>query len=96
MAGLIAFLIGSLPLIIGFILVSLGITYVVFEGLSLFLTEIEDQIRGIMQNIPADALAIMLMMSIDKFISIIMSAYLLKLVLNGLQNNRLTKIFYSK
>lgn len=88
MPAFVAMLLGGLIEICGSIagrvLVSLGFGFVTYTGVSTTLTWLKAQAVAAATGLPADVLGLLAVMKVGEAISIVFSALLVRLLLNGL------------
>jgi hypothetical protein len=78
--------------IAGRVLISLGISYVAYTGISAALDAIKAQVVTWLTGAPATIVTIMSLLKVDVAVSIIFSAYAARLVLRGLSSGKVTKM----
>ncbi|MGO4281237.1 DUF2523 domain-containing protein [Cupriavidus sp. RAF20_2] len=87
--GGLALVVGSL---VGRVLIALGIGYVSFTGLTAFVGSIKDLILQNLYALPPEFVQVMSLVKLDTCISILFSAISVRLVLEGLSSDTITKM----
>lgn len=91
-AALLGGLVSVAGSLVGRILISLGIGYVTYTGVSVALGAISSEIQGYFTGAPSTVVAMLGMFKADVCVSIITSAIVARLTLNGLTSGALTKM----
>jgi hypothetical protein len=78
--------------LVGRILISLGVGYVTFTGIDSSLTWAKDFAMSHLMGAPAVALSLMGLMKVGSIISMLVSAYGVRLLLNGLTGGTLSRM----
>lgn len=87
--GGLAWIVSSL---VGRVLVALGIGYVSFTGLTAFVGSIKDLILQNLYAMPPEFIQVMSLVKLDTCISILFSCISVRLVLEGLSSDTITKM----
>lgn len=90
-AALLGGLIQIAATLAGRVLVALGIGVVTYTGVSASMTWLKTQAVNAALGLPAEAVQIMAYLKVGEFISLIASAILARLVLNGLTSDTLKR-----
>jgi len=90
--ALVGALVTAAGSIVGRVLISLGIGFVTYSGIDFLLNALKTQVVSGFGGLPATAVGILGLMKVDVAISIIFSALLARLVLNGLTSGKITKM----
>lgn len=90
-AALIGGLVSAAGSIAGRALIALGFGFVTYSGISILMGELQKIIRDQFHGLPLMILQGAGMMNIDTAINMCCSAYLARMVLNGLQGDTLKK-----
>jgi len=89
-------LLGGLALvagsIVGRVLIALGIGYVSYTGLSAWVGSVKDLILSNLYALPPEFIQVMSLVKLDTCISILFSAISVRLVLEGLSSDTITKM----
>jgi hypothetical protein len=89
-------LLGGLGLIVGSlvgrVLFALGLGYVSYKGLTAFVGSIKDLILSNLGALPPEFVQVMSLVKLDTCISILFSAISVRLVLEGLSSDTITKM----
>ena len=93
-ASLVGGLIQVVGTIVGKVLLSLGIGFVVFNGAEASLDFARDQFLTGINGLPADAIAIAGLMKIGVCVSMILSAFAARLLLMGLTSGAIKKMAF--
>lgn len=91
-AALLGALVSGAGSIVGRVLISLGIGYVTYTGLSLLAGAIKTQVVGLLGSAPGQMIAVMSLLKIDVAVSILFSALAARWVLAGLTSGALTRM----
>jgi hypothetical protein len=91
-SALLGALISGLGTLVGRVLISLGISYVAYQGIDTMATFARDSFVTRVQSLPAMAIQLIGLLQIGTCVNILISAYLARLVVNGLTNGSLTKM----
>jgi len=81
--ALIGALISAMGTMVGRVLISLGISYITYSGISLSLSWAKDQVMSKMGNAPSMLLNVLGILQVGTCINIVFSAYVAVLVLKG-------------
>jgi len=92
LAALLGGLINSAGTIVGKVLISLGIGYVTYTGLSESLDWLQTQLSSSFSGLPPEALQVLSALKVGQALAIILSAMAGRLVLNGLNSSGLKKM----
>lgn len=84
LASILGALSGAAGSLVGRVLVSLGLGYVTFSGINTLLDFAKNQLVGALTGLPADAVGLLTTMRVGVCISMVFSALLMRLALNGL------------
>ncbi|MFJ1258835.1 DUF2523 domain-containing protein [Cupriavidus sp. CuC1] len=87
--GGLAWIVSSL---VGRVLVALGIGYVSYTGLTAWVGSIKDLILSNLYALPPEFVQVMSLVKLDTCISILFSAISVRLVLEGLSSDTITKM----
>lgn len=87
--GGLAWFVGSL---VGRVLIALGIGYVSFTGLTGFVGSIKDLVLQNLYSLPPEFVQVMSLVKLDTCISILFSCISVRLVLEGLSSDTITKM----
>lgn len=79
-----AFIASALSGIVGRVAGMLGLSLVAYQGIEEAIAALKNLIASSFNGLPANMLSMLSMMSVDSAISIILSAYLSRLVIKGL------------
>lgn len=91
-ASLLGGLINIAGTIAGRVLLSLGFGAVTYTGISTALDFAKSQALGAISGMPAEAVQLMAFLKVGECISILSSAMLARLLLNGLTNGSITRL----
>lgn len=91
-AALIGGLIQAAGSMVGRVLLSLGIGYVTFSGVSVLLTALKAQAINNLSGLPAMAVQVLSLLKIDVCLNITFSALAARLILKGLTSDRVTRM----
>jgi branched-subunit amino acid ABC-type transport system permease component len=91
-AALLGGLISAAGTLVGKVLISIGFGYVAYTGLSTSLDWIKDQIAGSMAGLPAQSMAVLSALNAGEGISILISAFGVRLLLDGLTNGSIKRL----
>lgn len=75
----------------GQVLIGLGIAVVTYQGMDTTLTWLKGQIVANVQSLPADMVGLIAYMGVGQSISIIFSAYVVRVTLDGLTGGNIKK-----
>lgn len=78
--------------IVGRVLIALGIGYVSFTGLTAWVGSVKDLILQNLYALPPEFVQVMSLVKLDTCISILFSAISVRLVLEGLSSDTITKM----
>lgn len=86
----ILFLVGTIALlpIVFKIMAAVGIGYATYTGMTSLLETAVSQVELLFTGIPADMLQIMAMTNIDKYITMVFSAYTMRLIIAGVSGGQ--------
>lgn len=76
----------------GRVLLALGFAAVTYTGVSASLTWLKDQAKLSLQGLPADVVGMLAYMKVDVCVSIIFSAILARLLLDGLSSDTVKRL----
>lgn len=93
-SALIGGLIQALGTIVGRILISLGIGFAVYSGISTTLDYVKSTITSNLSGLPADVVAIASVTQIDTAVSIIFSAIVVRLTIQGLTSGSMRRMVF--
>lgn len=91
-ASLIGGLISAAGSLVGRVLLSLGIGYASYTGISVLLDSLKSQVQGTITGMPADLLPVFYVLKVDVIVSIIFSAVAARFVLMGLTSGTLKRM----
>lgn len=91
-AALLGGLINIAGTLAGRVLISLGFGVVAYTGISTSLAFVKTQAVGAFQGLPADMVQLLSYMKVGESISIISSALLVRLALNGLTGDTIKRL----
>jgi hypothetical protein len=91
-AALVGALIQAAGTLVGKVLISLGIGYVTFQGIDTSMSWLKQQIAAQWAGLPADILQVASTLKLGVGVSIILSAFAARLVLDGLTGGTLKKM----
>lgn len=91
-AALIGGLIQALGTIVGRVLVSLGVGFVAYQGITATLDYIKDTIETNLSGLPAKLVQIASVTQLDTAVSIVFSAILVRLLIKGLTGGAMKRM----
>lgn len=91
-AALVGGLIQAVGTLVGRVLISLGIGYVVYQGIDTTLDYVKGIVQTNLQGLPADVVAIASTCQVDTAVSILFSAITVRLLINGLQSGAMKRM----
>lgn len=77
---------------VGRVLIALGIGYVSFTGLSAWVGSVKDLVLSNLYALPPEFVQVMSLVKLDTCISILFSAISVRLILEGLSSDTITKM----
>lgn len=91
-AALLGGLIQAAGSLVGSVLISLGIGYVAYTGLDTSLDWLRSQIAASFTGFPAQSLAVLSALQVGSGLSVLMSALVARLVIDGLTSGTMKKM----
>lgn len=91
-AALIGGLIQAAGSMVGRVLISLGVGYVTYSGVSVLLNALKAQVINSFSGLPAVAIQVLSMMKVDVCLNILFSALAARLLVKGLTSDRFTRM----
>jgi Protein of unknown function (DUF2523) len=89
LVGGLASAVGSL---VGRVLISLGITYVTYNGVDTMLEWVRDEALSKLNGLPADMVTVMNLLQVSSILNVYFSAWIASFVITGLQAGAFTKM----
>lgn len=90
-AALLGALLNMTASLVGRVLVSLGIGVVAYQGMSTSLTWLKDQAVTYATGLPVEVFGLLNFLKVGESVSIITSAMLARLIINGLQGDTIKR-----